>query len=358
MNKYESKLKTDARGAENQKRKFKEIEPHRVLELTDEKIVLAGTDEIFSLVDGSNVFYISNYGRAIQVKDKPELVSGFIEHKRLIYKVPLWINGELEVVDRYADRLVVDSYVENPQEKMYIWHLGDNIEDNYYRNLIPVTWKEHRAIRQYVDAGGFDTEEIVQQVIDELLYKPTVLGVGYWGMPDVDTHHWTYVRWVDMLTRCYSEKHQSKYPNYIGCTVDPEWHNYANFKRWAEENYYEVGGEPVELDKDILKKGNNVYSRENCIFVPKSINSLFVNCRAVRGALPVGVDQIDSSYRARMRYCGKQILIGTYETPEQAFDAYKAYKEKFIADMAERYRGRIPERLYEAITRWEVGIDD
>ena len=44
---------------------------------------------------------------------------------------------------------------------------------------------------------------------------PSILGVGYWGMTNVDVHHWTYIFWCDMLMRCYNDKFQSGQPNYI-----------------------------------------------------------------------------------------------------------------------------------------------
>ena len=40
-----------------------------------------------------------------------------------------------------------------------------------------------------------------------------------------------------------------------------------NFEKndWINKNYYEVPGEQMCLDKDILCKGNKVYSRENLL---------------------------------------------------------------------------------------------
>ena len=43
------------------------------------------------------------------------------------------------------------------------------------------------------------------------------------------------------------------------------------------------------LDKDILIKGNKIYSQDTCIFVPKAINSLFTNRKRFRGEYPIGV---------------------------------------------------------------------
>jgi hypothetical protein len=45
----------------------------------------------------------------------------------------------------------------------------------------------------------------------------------------------------------------------------------------------------MALDKDILYKGNKIYSPDTCVFVPQEINALFVKNDANRGDLPIGV---------------------------------------------------------------------
>ena len=92
-----------------------------------------------------------------------------------------------------------------------------------------------------------------------------------------------------MLRRCYDKKILEKFPTYKRCTVCDEWLFYPNFKKWFDENYYEIEGQKMALDKDIISKGNKVYSPENCIFVPNNINVLFTNRKGERGDYPIGV---------------------------------------------------------------------
>ena len=86
----------------------------------------------------------------------------------------------------------------------------------------------------------------------------------------------SYKVWYAMLQRCYSECYKNK-PTYIDCSVCEEWLCYENFKKWYDKNYYRVENEIMNLDKDILVKGNKIYSPETCCFVPKRLNVLFVN---------------------------------------------------------------------------------
>ena len=77
-----------------------------------------------------------------------------------------------------------------------------------------------------------------------------------------------YDKWQAMLQRCYDPKVHEKFPTYIGCTVCAEWHNFQVFAEWFYTQDF-VGN---ELDKDILCKGNKVYSPTTCLLVSKYAN--------------------------------------------------------------------------------------
>ena len=98
-----------------------------------------------------------------------------------------------------------------------------------------------------------------------------------------------YSYWHSMIRRCYSKKDQLKNPTYSICTVCKEWQCYENFKKWFDENYYEIPNERMCLDKDVLIKNNKEYSPQNCAFVPTEINGLFTKRQNDRGNYPIGV---------------------------------------------------------------------
>ena len=194
---------------------------------------------------------------------------------------------------------------------------------------------------------------------------PSVYGVGCIGVGDYKTcdengkHTKCYATWKGIHRRCYDSKYQEKNQTYKGCSVCKEWNNYQNYAIWHIENYYEVGDERMELDKDILCKGNKVYSAKNCVFVPQSINKLFIKSDKVRGDLPIGVIKNGNKFQAKLnKGNGKQIALGTYTTPELAFEAYKIAKEAYIKEVAEEYKDKIPCKLYEAMVAYKVEIDD
>ena len=170
--------------------------------------------------------------------------------------------------------------------------------------------------------------------------------------------------WNAMILRCNGNYIKENRKSYENCRICKEWLDYNNFKEWYKENYYKVDNEIMHLDKDILVKGNKIYSPETCIFVPNSINTLFTKRQNDRGKYPIGVtyNKRNNKYLAR---CNEYILtdkkrvnLGYRNTQEEAFELYKIEKEKYIKQVADYYKDKIPQRLYDAMYRYEVEITD
>lgn len=165
----------------------------------------------------------------------------------------------------------------------------------------------------------------------------------------------SYRAWQLMLGRCYNTK-SKKQPTYEGCSVCNDWLRFSNFKKWFDENY--VDG--YALDKDILVKGNKVYSPETCCFVPAEINSIFTKRQNKRGFYPIGVFRNGEGFSSKVSMFGKTVRLGTYKTPEEAFAVYKQAKEAYIKEVARKYydEGKIARNVYDALMRYEVEITD
>ena len=192
-------------------------------------------------------------------------------------------------------------------------------------------------------------------------FSPQVCGVGYIGETKTcnrGEHTKSYFVWNSMIHRCYDEKFLKHNKAYERAEVCKEWLCYSNFCEWFKENYYEIENEKVELDKDILNKGNKIYSPKTCIFVPKRINQLFPKCDKSRGDLPIGVSFEKGAYTAGIMKKRKKCHLGRFKTIEEAFEVYKKTKEEYIKEVAEEYKERIPSKLYEAMYSYEVEITD
>lgn len=192
-------------------------------------------------------------------------------------------------------------------------------------------------------------------------YEPRHYGVGYLGNEEDVTGSFEYIRWSEMLRRCYDIKYKNHKITYMQCEVCEEWHNFQTFKQWCLNNYYEVPNETMHLDKDILFKGNKIYSPNTCVFVPQNINSLFTKSDKARGDCPIGVSY-DKNKNKYCSYCSdghkKLVHLGYYTTPEDAFYSYKTYKECLIKQIADQYKQFIPLKLYKAMYMYKVEITD
>ena len=195
-------------------------------------------------------------------------------------------------------------------------------------------------------------------------YTHSVFGVGILGTnyhPTVNGRNTKeYKLWNNMLQRCYSDTYKKKRPTYEGCKCSDNFLHYEYFYEWCHK---QVGfnNEGWHLDKDLLIKGNKVYSEDSCIFLPQEINSLLVKCTASRGEHLIGVywHNASKSFIAMVnKNKGKQEHLGLFNTELEAFDAYKKAKEAFIKEQANKWKGKIDERAYEALMNYQVEITD
>lgn len=183
--------------------------------------------------------------------------------------------------------------------------------------------------------------------------KTGVLGVGI-NKSDRLKHKEAYSHWHGMIGRCYGDIELKKRPTYQECSVCEEWLNFSSFIEW----FYKHHVDGWHLDKDILVKGNKVYSPETCCFVPSEINGLFAKCNAIRGKYPIGIQYYNGKYIAKMRCHFKQVYLGRSSDLETAFQLYKKGKEKFIKEVADKWKEQIEPRVYEALYNYKVEITD
>lgn len=232
-------------------------------------------------------------------------------------------------------------------------------------NDIDVYFTEYDWTAKNVIYGNFKKGNI------KCPYERSVYGVGYIGeekykISENSKQSKCYKVWSKMLQRCYDEKLHKRKPTYIGCEVSEEWLCFQNFAEWYYNNYYEIESERMCLDKDILLKGNKIYSADTCIYVPETINKLFTKSDKKRGYYPIGVNYHKASEKF-ISQCNiydfeenktKKIHLGCYDSTEKAFEVYKEFKERYIKKVANYYKDKIPSKLYDSLYNYEVDIND
>jgi len=170
---------------------------------------------------------------------------------------------------------------------------------------------------------------------------------------------WEYRLWANMIKRCFYQKYKQKKPTYNDVTCSKDWLSMTKFiEDVSQMKGFSLDG--WELDKDIIQKGNKLYSKDTCCFVPLEVNLLLVKCDNSRGEYPVGVcfDKYAGKFKAQLTINGKVKHLGRFNTAEQAFQVYKLAKEAQIKAVADKWKDLLDERVFQALMTYEVNIDD
>lgn len=157
-----------------------------------------------------------------------------------------------------------------------------------------------------------------------------------------------YTIWNLIRIRCYSDKFLIKNPSYKGCTVSPLWYNFQNFAEW----FYINCVEGWQLDKDILVKGNKIYSPDTCCFVPAIINTQIqkISNKSIYG-LGVSKDKNRNKFYIKILIEGKRKYFG-FDNLIEAQDTYKKYKKNLISNLAIEFKDNLKENVYEKLINY------
>ena len=190
-------------------------------------------------------------------------------------------------------------------------------------------------------------------------YEKRYFGVGYLGEGKYKVSENRKLTdefkiWHGMLQRCYDPKYHEKEPTYKDCILEDYLLNFQHMAEWIDKNYYEVQGEQMHLDKDILCKGNKIYSPETCCFVPNEINTIFNKHKNKRCKLGVcGVFRKGNRFYSVVSMFGRNVSLGGYESIEEAKSAYKDARETYIKRVAEMWKEKLSTNVYNALINYE-----
>lgn len=364
---------------------------------------LTSAFEVFVRADGTENYWISNYGRCVNNlnhKDK----NTFYEHRTgkrhySIYEIEKQIdkcpfkqlkNGKIKLDESKSKRVqmlsldltedecnaILEELQSKDEKRKYfikttryqtetspellvakhflapnrpgtkVWHKDGDEENNWYKNLIRVTTAEYRDLQ----SGKIPYEDL----------EPKQEYIEYENKASAAAHkHYGSIR-----SRCGDTTDK----DYIGACYDDttmcqEWLDDPKaFIKWYFEHYYEVEGESMAVDKDLFGNGSNMYSPETCCILPQSLNSFIANCkRHYRGddrenALPMGVNRTRDGYYGNITLSstGKEIKLSEWDTPEEAFAEYKVIKQADIKLVAAQYKDKIPDYIYNKLLTIEV----
>ncbi len=327
------------------------------------KYKLKNAFEVFTRVDETENYWISNYGRCVNNlnhKDK----NTFYKHKEgkchyTIYEVKRFEktlrNGKVEVIeDRYKretspEDLVADAFLVSYRGRCKIWHKDGDESNNWYKNLLYVTPKDYKDLK----ARKVTWQELnLEQEYIEYENKASFQA---------------YKVYNGILKRCGDTVNDdSVRACYDKSTMWQGWlDNPKAFVKWYLEHYYEVDGEEMDVDKDLFGDGSGMYHPDFCCILPKGLNTLLANSKkhykegqTRENTLPLGVryNGKNNKYYGEITFTGTErtIPLSEWDTAEEAFTEYKLMKQADICLVVAKYKESIPDYIYDKFLKVEV----
>ncbi len=160
-------------------------------------------------------------------------------------------------------------------------------------------------------------------------------------------------RFSNMKSRC-GKAYQKKNPRYKGAFIWEGWLKYKTktFFVWLDNNYYEVDGEQMDVDKDILQYGNKQYHPDLCLVVPHSINVFFENIEV--GKTNITYNSKTGKYVVKITDGKKNIGATDIDSYNEALDIYCDIKQGILVNKAKALKDKIPEKVYMALMNTDV----
>lgn len=131
-----------------------------------------------------------------------------------------------------------------------------------------------------------------------------------------------------------SGAHQNSRPTYVGC--ENKFAGFQEFANWTQNQYGYMSknnnGRFWNLDKDIIRPGNKIYSSETCLFVPDYVNNIFTDVRITNSGLPIGVHYNKGMFEAS---CNRKLMpstkyLGRFDDPMEAHRAWQKAKLEYL----------------------------
>lgn len=188
--------------------------------------------------------------------------------------------------------------------------------------------------------------------MSKLVYGVGVNDSNYVVRRKIDGKHETcpyYLTWYNMLRRCYCKKELLKRPSYSGCSVSKDWLTFSKFKSWMEKQDWKGKC----LDKDLLIKGNKIYSESSCIFVDRKVNMFLIDRAASRGRFMIGCYWNKESKKFQASCCNpftkKLDYLGLFQDEMTAHLAWLSRKKELALKMADEQSDK---KIADALRVW------
>lgn len=208
---------------------------------------------------------------------------------------------------------------------------------------------KHKYVFEHAGYGNF-VKGTIKNPYHPFLYNRGYLGVGDFKPTINKKSTKAYDAWLKIFLRAYKEEWHKIEPTYSECEVTEEWWDFQNFAKWFYDNYHEIPGYSIQVDKDWIVFGNKTYNPKYCELVPSIINTCILSHTKTHDEnknIPTGIQlTANGNFKPRISKYGKRIDYGTYKCLEDAMVVYMNAKIEYIKELADKFKPYISNRLY------------
>lgn len=129
-----------------------------------------------------------------------------------------------------------------------------------------------------------------------------------------------------------------------------EWKDFNNFEKWYNQHYYEIEGEEVGFSYRFWDIYNTWISPETSCFLPKKLNHLISKMsQAGEKGLLINI-MVDGKNKDKyVIRKGNELGIVYSDSKEEIIEIRKIMLRKEFAEIAEKYKGYLPETIYNRL---------
>lgn len=175
-----------------------------------------------------------------------------------------------------------------------------------------------------------------------------------------DKYTWTVsgVAWNNIKERCTPNgATQSREPTYVGCK-----NLFKDFESFVEWHQLQIGyGLGYQLDSDILRNGEKIYSPETCVLIPPALNKFLQSYKGKRGKWPQGIYERKGRLCCRIGAFGMCTTLGYFDKSDvmRAVQLYTEHKNAAAKVWCDKLKNEyiIDPRVIDYMEQWTYQCD-